>query len=152
MKSGSGVSVDIGLMYSLGLVPTFDTRLGLVAQNIPEMDMGDAEDIKTQVNAGIAIERSLSSFTIVGAMDYVDIGNSLDEDDDASKRLHMGVEIKHANYGALRAGLNQGYWTAGASIPIWIFRLDAATYAEEVGAYAGQREDRRYVGQIAFFW
>jgi hypothetical protein len=31
-------------------------------------------------------------------------------------------------------------------------RFDFATYGEEVGAYSGQREDRRYVGQLTIGW
>jgi hypothetical protein len=152
MQSGNGVSADIGLLYSLDYVPVIDTQLGLVVQNIPEMTMGKAKDIKTQTNAGIAFKKSLSSFTIVATLDYLDIGNAIDEDDDIPKKLHLGAEIRHPRYGALRAGLNQGYFTAGATFAFGCVRLDVATYAEEVGAYAGQREDRRYAGQIGFVW
>jgi hypothetical protein len=152
MKSGAGASIDIGVMYKLPFVPVVDTTAALVVQNIPEMDMGDAEDIKTQVNAGVAVEKSFVGFTLIGALDYLDIGNNIGEDDDWAKRLHLGAEVKLPTILSLRAGLNQGYWTAGATVDLWIIRFDVASYAEEVGAHAGQREDRRYVGQISFAW
>jgi len=53
---------------------------------------------------------------------------------------------------AVRAGLNQGYLSAGATLDLWVLRFDFATYSEEIGAYAGQREDRRYVAQITVGW
>jgi hypothetical protein len=152
LNSGSGLSADVGVMYSLPFLSTFNPQAALVIQNIPEMDMGDAKDIDTQINVGFAVEKSFSLFTVIGALDYMDISNNIDEDDDMAKRLHLGGEIKFGNILSVRGGLNQGYYTAGATLDLFIFRFDAATYAEEVGAYTGQREDRRYIGQITIGW
>lgn len=152
LKSGSGISADIGLMYDLPFVPIFDTTVAVVAQNIPEMDMGDAKDIKTQFNAGISLKKSFAGFGALLALDYRDITNNIGDDEDIPKRIHIGAEVKLPKILAVRAGLNQGYYTAGATIDFWVLRFDVATYAEEVGAYAGQREDRRYVGQISLGW
>ena len=152
LNSGSGFSADVGVMYSLPFLSTFNPQAALVIQNIPEMDMGDAKDIDTRINIGFAVEKSFSLFTVIGALDYMDIGNNIDEDEDMAKRLHLGGEIKLANFLSVRGGLNQGYYTAGATLDFFIFRIDAATYAEEVGAYTGQREDRRYIGQITIGW
>jgi len=53
---------------------------------------------------------------------------------------------------ALRTGLYQGYYTAGADLRLTIVKLMFTTYAEEVGAYAGQDEDRRYLLSVGFGW
>lgn len=152
MHSGSGFSADIGVIYQLPFVPIFDTNVALVVQNIPKMDMGDAADIKTQVNTGLSIGKSLAAFGIVGALDYRDITGAIEEDDDIAKRIHIGAELRFLRGFSVRAGLNQGYFSAGAMLDLWILRFDFATYAEEIGAYAGQREDRRYVGQVTIGW
>ena len=152
MKSGSGFSADLGLMYDIPYLSTYNPKVALVVQNVPEMSMGDAKEIKTQINAGVAVEKSFVGFTVIGALDYMDIGNAIDEDDDIPKRIHLGAEVKLPVILAVRVGLNQGYMTAGATLDIWIIKLDFATYAEEVGAHAGQREDRRYAGQIVIVW
>ena len=152
LHSGSGFSADLGVIYELGFVPVFDTNVALVVQNIPEMDMGDAKDIDTQANLGLSIEKSFSAFGLVGALDYKDLTGAIEEDDDISKRIHLGAELKFLKFLAVRAGLNQGYLSAGATLDLWVLRFDFATYSEEVGAYAGQREDRRYVAQITLGW
>jgi hypothetical protein len=152
MKSGSGFSADLGLMYDIPYLSSYNPKVALVVQNVPEMSMGDAKEIKTQINAGVAVEKSFVAFTVIGALDYMDIGNAIGEDDDIPKRIHLGAEVKLPAILAVRVGLNQGYMTAGATLDIWIIKLDFVTYAEEVGAHAGQREDRRYAGQIVIVW
>ncbi len=152
LKTGSGFSVDIGVLYDIPFLSKLNPQVALVAQNFPEMDMGDAKDIESQINTGFAIETSFAFITFIGALDYMDIGKAIGEDEDMAKRLHLGGEIKLANFLSVRGGLNQGYYTAGATLDLFIFRIDAATYAEEVGAYAGQREDRRYLGQLTIGW
>lgn len=152
LHSGSGFSADLGVIYELGFVPVFDTNVALVVQNVPEMDMGDARDINTQANLGLSIEKSFSAFGLVGALDYKDLTGAIEEDDDISKRIHIGAELRFLKMLAVRAGLNQGYLSAGATLDLWVLRFDFATYSEEVGAYAGQREDRRYVGQVTIGW
>jgi hypothetical protein len=151
-KSGNGVSMDLGVLYELPVESSFTTDVGLSINNLFEMDMSEAEDIKRTVNLGIATRRSFSGFTLIGAFDIIDITRNYDQDDDYMKRIHMGAELQLPAILAVRMGLNQGYFTAGATLDFPVVRLDFATYAEEVGAYAGQREDRRYVGQISFGW
>jgi hypothetical protein len=150
MKEGDGVSADIGFIYSMG--DTFKLNIAAVAQNVPEMDMGDAEDIKTIVNAGFALITDLSFAKFTLAADFRDVAMNDGEDDDIGKRLHVGAEFRFNYLLAVRAGFNQGYYTLGATVDIWVIRIDAATYGEEVGAYAGQREDRRYLLQITIGW
>ena len=152
LNSGSGFSADIGAIYTLPFKSIVKTDIGLTIQNIPEMDMGKAADVKTQANLGVAVQKSFAKFTLIGALDYKDISHNIGEDDDHYKRIHMGTELQFPVVFAIRAGLNQGYYSAGASIDLWFFKLDVATYGEEVGAHAGQKEDRRYVGQFTFGW
>ena len=151
IESGSGVGLDIGLIYTLG-IPFGDLSCGVVVQNIPEMEMSDAEDILTQVNAGVALKPDFKVVSATFALDYMDIGDNIGEENDLAKRLHFGAEVNLLDWVALRAGFNQGYLTAGVTLDLWIFRLDVATFAEEIGAYGGQREDRRYLAQISIGW
>ena len=152
LHSGSGFSVDLGVIYELSFVPVFDTNVALVVQNVPEMDMGDAKDIDTQANLGLSIEKSFSAFGLVGALDYIDLTGGIEEDEDIAKRINIGAELRFLKFLSVRAGLNQGYVSAGATLDLWVLKFDFATYSEEIGAYAGQREDRRYVGQITIGW
>jgi hypothetical protein len=64
------------------------------------------------------------------------------------KKVHMGGETRILSILAVRAGLNQGYYTAGLGVDLPLIKLDVATYGEELGAVAGQLEDRRYVVRL----
>jgi hypothetical protein len=152
LYSGSGLSADIGIIYQLPFFRIFDTNAALIAQNVPEMDMGDARDIDTQVHFGLSMEKSFAAFSLVSAFDYRDITGAVEENDDISKKIHLGTELKFLRAFSVRAGLNQGYFSAGATMDFWIMRFEFATYAVEVGEYGGQREDRRYVGQVTMGW
>ncbi len=50
---------------------------------------------------------------------------------------------------ALRAGVNGGYLTGGIGLNLWIVSVNYATYAEELGAFSGQRADRRHILQAS---
>jgi hypothetical protein len=152
MSSGSGVSLDFGAIYTLPFIEVVQTDIALAVQNLPSMDFGDAKDVKTQANVGLALKKSFAKFSLIGALDYIDITNAIEEDDDWAKKVHMGVEFQLPVILGIRAGLNQGYGTFGATLDFKFVRLDLATYSEEVGAHAGQRKDQRYMGQITIGW
>jgi hypothetical protein len=152
LEKGSDLALDLGVLYTLPFDWPIETHIGLSVQNLPEMDFGDAQDQQTQANIGLALEKSFSKYKLLGALDYRDLTNEIGEDDDIPKRLHMGLEFQLPKILSIRAGLNQGYLTYGLTLDFWIVKLDFASYAEEVGAHAGQREDRRYAAQLTIGW
>lgn len=63
--------------------------------------------------------------------------------------LHVGTElgrsyISRDNDVGLMFGINEGYFTTGAFIDVFVARLNLSYYAVELGEYPGQRKDRRY--------
>jgi hypothetical protein len=152
LNSGFGISADLGVIYKLPFVKFMDIDLGLAIQNVPEMDMEDAKPMETQTNLGLAAKKAFAGFDLIAALDYMDLANSHDEDEDMTKRIHMGAEIQLPIIFSVRGGFNQGYYTAGATIDFKAVRFDIATYGEELGAHAGQREDRRYILQFTIGW
>ena len=152
LEKGSDLALDLGVLYTLPFDWPVKTHIGLTIQNLPEMDFGKAQDQQTQTNIGLALEKRFSDYKLLGAVDYRDLTHAIEEDDDMPKRLHMGLEFQLPKILSLRAGLNQGYVTYGLTLDFWIVKLDLASYSEEVGAHAGQREDRRYVAQLTIGW
>jgi hypothetical protein len=75
------------------------------------------------------------------ALEVTDILNN--GDGSVFRLLHLGGET-HWKFVTLRAGLNQGYWTAGLGLRLLFLHLDLASYGEELGLNVGQIEDRRY--------
>lgn len=152
----SGVGVDIGLIYELPLLEIFNPTVGLAIQNLGDVDLGDAGEELQKVNIGFGLNFGLNYkdselVEVLAALDYVDITNDASEDDDMAKRLHMGVELKFPIL-SVRAGLNQGYGTYGATINWKLLKLEYAAYIEEIGAYAGQRTDERQMIQLSIGW
>ncbi len=149
-KDGDGFSADFGVLYEREF-PWFDAGFAFVGQNLPEMELNDIQPIKTQFNTGVALKKNLKKYKFTFALDWNDIFNNVEEDSDLLKRIHMGLECKFPKFASARIGFNQGYYTLGASFDITrIVRIELATYGEEVGAYASQKEDRRYIAMISF--
>ncbi|GAB6063557.1 hypothetical protein JCM30394_22870 [Deferrisoma palaeochoriense] len=109
-------------------------------------------ELPQQINLGVSVEHAFSWLTLVGAADWVDVTTELGTDDDVYKRLHFGLEARLPKALSFRAGLYQGYGSFGATLDLWVLRIDYATYAEEIGPAAGERADRRHVVQATLGW
>jgi hypothetical protein len=81
------------------------------------------------------------------AFEMTDIGNN--PDGSLFRLVHIGAET-HWSVLAIRAGINQGYFTAGLGVDLRFFTLDLSTYAEEMSLNPGGFGDRRYAVRIAF--
>lgn len=159
-KSGSAISGDIGVIYTIpSLVYGIDTSLGISYMNIGVLDFGDAGKIPSTLNVGVALtkerkSRFLNKLTF--AFDIVDITKNYEEDEDWGKRLRAGFELnvwngKRSDF-ILRLGSYQGYLTAGAELRFAVIRAVFTTYAEEIGAYSGQDDNRRYMFSLYITW
>lgn len=151
MESGTGVGLDIGVLYTTSF-PLTELNLAFTGQNLPDIDYGDALDCKSQFNIGVALRQKLGILTITEAADYMDLTDNLNGDESMEKKLHLGVEVALPAILSVRAGLNQGYYTAGATLDFKVVSLDVATYGEEIGVVGGQDEDRRFVAQLSMGW
>jgi hypothetical protein len=148
LEKGSGVLLDLGAIYSLKKFGFDDVRVGACANNLIGGSLGDASDLDPHVDLGVAVEKNLWITKATFALDYVDVFSQLSGDNDLAKRIRMGVECRFPVLLTLRVGLYQGYFTGGVNMDAKFFQLDALTYSEEIGAYAGQRADRRYSVRI----
>ncbi len=152
VEEGGGISADIGAVYTFNILKLTDINIAVAGLNIPKMEFGDAMDVETQVNAGVAFRQKLLGCTFTEALDIYDITDNIGDDDSDEKKIHMGVEMKLPYLISARAGLNQGYYTAGLTLDFKMLKFDVATYGEELGVVAGQKEDRRYAAQISIGW
>ncbi len=71
----------------------------------------------------------------------------------AIKCSHVGAELfwKAFNWltGSYSVGVSEGYVSAGVSGQVSIFRLDLATYAEEIGTSGSPNQNRRYIAKMS---
>jgi len=141
---------DLGLLFHFEDLPMAPT-VGVSYLNIGNLDFGVHGEVPSQVHLGLALRPSLGPLDFTVAVDFVDLSNNLADDSDKRKRLNYGAEVELWDFLAVRVGIHQSYFSAGATLDLWILKLDVATYGEELGAYGGQREDRRYIARIDLF-
>lgn len=158
-REGNAVGFDVGLIYRPGKVGGFDLSFGASYLNIGGLDFKDAGEIPDTLNLGVALSRSRDSkffnaFTF--ALDVADVTQNYEQDKDWGKRLRLGAQLNiwSGKWSDLivRAGSYQGYWTAGVELRFALIRIVATSYAEEVGAYSGQDENRRYMLSAYITW
>ncbi|RME66591.1 MAG: hypothetical protein D6778_04475 [Nitrospirae bacterium] len=152
LKKGDAFGLDLGAIYRLPEILGFSPSVGVSYLNIGDLDFGEAGKVPGTVNIGAALEARRDAFffdRIVLALDLVDITKNYEQDSDLGKRLRAGAELRVWGGGLtdmiLRAGSYQGYWTAGVEFRLAMVRLVASSYAEEMGGYSGQDENRRYM-------
>jgi hypothetical protein len=148
LNKGSGILVDLGAIYKLSKFDLSNSRVGISVNNLIGSGLGDAKDIDSHVDIGYAQDFDLNVTNATFAIDYVDIFHNFSQDDDIAKRIRLGGEFQFLDVIFVRAGLYQGYFTAGMNLEAKVVRLDLLTYAEEIGTFAGQRVDRRYAGRF----
>lgn len=69
-----------------------------------------------------------------------------------AKTTHAGLEFDYSPSGwfkaQFRGGMNQGYYTAGTTLLLGFFNIEAATYGEEVGTASNKVESRIYAAKF----
>ncbi len=78
-------------------------------------------------------------------------------DKDFFKRIHIGISSELYNLDDLISfkfglGINGGYPTLGFSLKLTAVKLGFSVYTEELGVYAGQDPDTRYVFSASIGW
>ncbi len=149
-EEGSGALLDLGVIYKVREFKsgerTGTVQVGISANNLVGNGLGDAVDLDTHVDVGAAVKIGPANI----AFDYVDISSNLIDDQDTGRHIHLGVEYAATEALRLRTGLYQGYMTLGIGFETKSIQLDVLTYAEEISAYSGQQEDRRYLLRMGF--
>lgn len=146
---GLGYSLDVGAMFTVDspVKPTFTLVMKDLGNTKFSLDTGIKNPPTDYSNlmGALSFEMEIPGITITPVLQM----NHLDSDEEIhiGKKIHMGVEFALPGLD-LRAGLHQGYYTAGVGLNLGIIMLDVATYGVELGEYPGQQEDRRYVLEL----
>ncbi len=159
-SEGLGLAGDAGMVITLPVagLPALGVSLrdaGNTSYNLRE-GMFNATALRP-VDTAQTIDVGLSAQPILGnrarmtiALDYHGITTPIVEaQEDLIKRSHLGVEFNIADFAFIRAGANQGYWTAGLEFATQRFQLQLASSGEELGTPTARKEDRRWMGKFA---
>lgn len=147
------VAADVGLIW----VPSKEWRFGLVGENLGFADdAGGFKDpppaLRQRLSLGMDYRADYKPWYWDVLVDFQDILAA--GDTDIFRLLHVGTELGRTYFTrdtdlGIACGINEGYFTSGAYVDLYLVRLQLTYYAVELGEYAGQRKDRRYGLTIA---
>ena len=143
------VSVPIPRLPMFNPKVLLSPSFAVVLQNITALDFGVLGKIPQQLNVGAAVNPNFWIIKTTFAVEVDDLTKNVEGEKDLYKRTHLGAEFRFPKILAIRAGISEGYLTAGIGIDLWIVAINYATYAEELGVFSGQRADRRHVAQVS---
>lgn len=163
--NGSGVGGKLGVQYRLPTPGTTEYTASFVWHDIGDTSFGGLtavnppSRIEQNMVAGFAIRlpiggnqnrrllrrygptRSKNSLSF--AFDYSYLNYSWNREH-YLKHVHLGTNLDLPIL-SVQLGMNQTSLTFGLGFDIGLVRVALATYGEELGSYAGQRRDRRYI-------
>ncbi len=160
-KEGMTVDADVGFLWK-GPWQSYNPSAAVVIRNIGDYGYfanfeligegtGDPENLNRTIDLGYAMD--LPSWWVWSSKVAFDIRDILHPNWNLQKGIHLGAEFmwEVASWfrGGWRAGLNQGYWTAGFTGEFGVFKLDLASYGEEVGVEGSQIENRRFMVEMS---
>ncbi|EJF06922.1 Protein of unknown function (DUF3308) [Thiovulum sp. ES] len=154
VEEGTSLVFDAGVLYSYS-----DFRVGLSALNIGGVGKeGEKTYIPETYNIGLGYFYEFNLWylrNVKAGFDYTDITDEY-KGSDFLKKTRVGFDATLFDTSLLTlktgAGMYQGYPTAGVDLRLTIVEISFLTYAEEIGAYSGQKEDRRYLLNLSIGW
>ncbi len=158
--TGLGIDFDLGAIYDIPYLPFGESnRVSMVVSNIlatnfsiGSKSMGKPPGLPRLVSLGwhsvfsggeivdlIHVLADLAEFQIGGESDP-EFGARTGK---LLKHLNLGVEVPIGVL-TLRTGIHQGYLTGGIGVNLTYFKLEFATYGEELSSGPGRLPSRRF--------
>lgn len=175
MYSGSALAIDAGLQgtlfenlfFGLSIRDAFNTRYAMSSYplgdwlfeaqygSIPS-DGATAEDnylVPMNISAGVGYHFDMGGLAwLLDPTVHLELADPLGVIRDNKSPwalLHLGMDTKVLRFISLRAGLNQGYLTAGAGIKLLFIDLNVAAFTRELGRYAGDQSSSGFAMELA---
>jgi hypothetical protein len=143
-ERGTGFGVDFGIQRLQKINSQLQLHWGAAFLNAGDVHFANGPSpVKADLSTGIGatFKQGLAKVTI--AYDL----HQLNREDDFSKKQNLGIRLGLPLFD-LYAGLHQGFLTYGAAFDIWLLRIAATVYKEELGAYAKQDTESRMALRI----
>lgn len=143
--SGSGYGADVGVQRVQEISAGQTLQFGAAWQDLGNTSFSGAQkqSVKQKINLGVATTFKSGIVSITPAAEV----QQINVNDDFKKKTHFGVRIGLPLID-LYAGVSEFYLTYGFAFDIWLLRVSAATYVNELGAYQGQDPERIYALKI----
>ncbi len=174
---GSGLGIDLGtkltfgsLTASLSFRDLFGTRYAMStfganewltafenSGGLPEggEESGDTYIVPMNISLGAAYHFNMGAMSFfIDPTVHAELSDPFAVFGDQQKSpwslLHLGTEIRVLRFIKLRAGINQGYITAGAGARLLFLDLNIAAFTRELGKYAGDSPSSGVSAEVAF--
>jgi hypothetical protein len=169
-KEGMTIDADVGVLYSIkdakdggpSWTKYAKPQFGFTARNLLDYgfkqdfhiyNKGSGEPPKLERQFDVGTMAEFPEFWVFkprASLDIRDMGATYWS---FKKGLHAGIEllwdVRWWLRGGYRLGMSEGYLTAGLSAQFVWFRLDFATWGEDIGTAGAPKENRRYVAQMS---
>lgn len=157
-NEGLTIDADVGVLWK-GPWQSFNPSAALVIRNALETgfisnfkllsDKAGDEPEKLHRVIDLGYAQDLFKWWIWQSKVAFDVRDILHPNWNLRKGTHVGMEFMWdvASWfrGGWRVGLNQGFWTAGFTGELGVFKLDLASYGEDLGVDGEPAENRRYM-------
>lgn len=158
-SEGLGLGLDAGLTISPAwkTLPVFTFVLRDIGDT--KYDLSDGlfnNTANTPADTVQTLDFGVAFSPIIGRRKWINFGIeyrdllTLSDVDEHLRRAHFGLEINNGDRFFIRAGLNQGYWTAGLELAFAAFQFQIASFGEEIGTANDRQEDRRLSAKFSF--
>ena len=145
---GMAFGADVGVQYVRHLDSKgSDLYFGASLTDIggTRFDVSTARAVTMNPSIGVGWVKNSDFIRFKAGLDL----RNLDQETRFSNKLHFGTETSLPLFD-IYAGMNQLNLTYGAAFDIWVLRITALSYAEELGVAFHQNTSRRYVLHVDF--
>jgi hypothetical protein len=157
MQNNQYLTFDAGLLYDIDQklkVGVSYMNIGGIGEENEAFYIPETIDVGASYSSRLVKDSDNLSFTL--GVDLVDLTNAYGYPDSTLKRLRWGGNLNIIDESfmglSIAGGMYQTEYTAGVNFRLAIVEIALSTYAEEMGAYAGQDPDRRYMLNIRVGW
>jgi hypothetical protein len=144
---GSGYGGDLGVQRVQHINPRLLGYWGAAFLNVGDVAFGNgAASQRGDLSTGIGLKYKLAPATsLTFAYDI----QQMNESDDFSKKQNVGLRLGIPLVD-VSMGFHQGFFTYGAAVDVWLLRISATIYREELGPYQQEDPESRFALRVDF--
>lgn len=136
---GTAYGFDLGVQRVQRVNKNLTFHWGAAFLNMGDVTFGNgATPLRGDVTTGVAVTVKKGIAGVTLAYDIAQVNAS----DDFSKKQNFGTRLRLPMLD-IYGGFHQGFLTYGAAFDVWVMRVAAAVYQEELGAYQKQNPESR---------
>jgi hypothetical protein len=143
-KEGSSYGADLGVQRIERISDRMTLSAGASYMNIGDMTFGgNGSPVRAALNTGVAAQWDLGIPKFTAAFDV----HQLTTNADFRQKINVGARLKLPLL-TFYFGLSHLRPTFGAAVDLWLIRVSAASFEEELGEIYGSVSKRRYVARF----